>query len=92
MKLRIKGGFVRAIHSDRLSLASLGQVKISRASHVEPNEKGRWFADMAPVGGPRLDNNGKGYGTRSAALRAEVEWLNKHPESWGKIERATHNG
>jgi hypothetical protein len=47
----------------------MGTVTIARASHVEPNEDGQWFAQM--VGGPVLGPFAK----RSAALAAEVAWL-----------------
>lgn len=46
-------------------------IKIFRASHVEPDANGKWYADMGPVGGPKLE----GFGTRGEALDAEVKWL-----------------
>jgi hypothetical protein len=39
----------------------------SRASHVEPDRDGYWWADMGPSGGPVLG--------RTEALGAEREWL-----------------
>jgi len=42
-----------------------------RASHVEPDAEGCWWADMGPSGGAVLGP----YGSRSEALGAEREWL-----------------
>jgi len=67
-------GDARTIYDERFDFACLGDVQIRRASHVEPDESGRWFADLSPVGGPTLGP----YGKRSAALEAEVEWLRLH--------------
>jgi hypothetical protein len=44
---------------------------ITRASHVEPDRDGFWWADMGPSGGPVLGP----YGSRTEALGAEREWL-----------------
>ena len=44
-------GRVRAIYSEEMDLATLGQIVIRRASHVEPGCDGRWSADLRPVGG-----------------------------------------
>jgi hypothetical protein len=54
-----------------LDLAVFGPVVIRRASHVEPDAEGRWWADLRPVAGPVLGP----VAGRSAALDAEVAWL-----------------
>ena len=59
------------VYDELLDLAALGRLTIRRASHVEPDEQGRWMADMSPLGGPRLGP----FPCRSAALDAEREWL-----------------
>lgn len=64
-------GGVRCIYEEAIDLAALGKLTITRASHVEPDEEGKWWADMAPVGGPRLGPFEK----RSEALAVELEWL-----------------
>jgi hypothetical protein len=64
-------GDVRCIYDEGIDLRELGLLKITRASHVEPDEDGNWLADMGPVGGPVMGP----FGTRSEALAAERAWL-----------------
>jgi hypothetical protein len=65
------GGSVRCIYDEVLDLREIGTLKISRASHVEPDTEGFWWADMGPVDGPALGP----FRSRSEALGAEREWL-----------------
>jgi hypothetical protein len=67
-------GRVRAIYSEVIDLEALGRPAITRASQVEPDDEGRWSADLRPVGGPVLGP----YPLRSQALEAEVAWLEAH--------------
>ncbi len=67
-------GTIRCLYDESLDLHTLGKLSISRGSHVEPNEDGQWFADLSPVGGPQLGP----FGSRSAALNAEIRWLEEH--------------
>ncbi|MCY2990732.1 MAG: hypothetical protein NTY19_23065 [Planctomycetota bacterium] len=67
-------GIARCLYGEDLDLQTLGQVTIARGSHVEPDDHGQWWADMAPVSGPRLGP----YIRRSEALQAEVLWLEAH--------------
>jgi hypothetical protein len=72
MELVIKpSGKILAIYDEAIDLAALGTPVISRASHVEPDDKGHWIADLEPVGGPRLAP----FSRRSEALAAEHTWL-----------------
>jgi hypothetical protein len=64
-------GTIRAVYSDAIDLGVLGNLVISRASHVEPNDSGRWLADLTPVAGPVLGP----FDLRSEALEAEQAWL-----------------
>ncbi|MFZ5828501.1 MAG: hypothetical protein ACOY3P_00350, partial [Planctomycetota bacterium] len=64
-------GLVRSKYGEVLDLSELGTQTIRRASHVEPDEFGRWWVDLAPVGGPRLGP----FSARSEALAAEVQWI-----------------
>ena len=66
-------GTVQGLYSEALDLASLGLLRIRRASHVEPDEQGRWWADLRVVGGPKLGS----FLLRSQALDAEVQWLER---------------
>jgi len=65
------GGSVRCIYDEALDLREIGTMKITRASHVEPDAEGYWWADMGPSGGPVLGP----FGSRSEALAAERGWL-----------------
>ena len=64
-------GAVRCIYDEAINLSALGRVQITRGSHVEPDEDGRWYADLAVVQGPRLGP----FELRSDALDAERRWL-----------------
>jgi hypothetical protein len=61
------------LYGEAIDLESLGPLSIRRASHVEPDPAGRWWADLGPSGGPRLGP----YRRRSEALRAEEAWLDE---------------
>ena len=75
MEIRVPpNGPAMCIYSDALPLSEIGKLKISRASHVEPNASGQWLADLSPVGGPKLGP----FELRSVAISAEVDWLREH--------------
>ncbi len=67
-------GMVRCVYAETIDLAEIGLVSITRGSHVEPDNVGRWFANLAPVEGPLLGP----FPRRSHALEAEAEWLHAH--------------
>lgn len=62
---------VVVIYNEAVDLSALGAPTITRASHVEPDAAGRWWADLGPVAGPRLGP----FPLRSQALAAELDWL-----------------
>lgn len=64
-------GTARCIYDEALDLREIGKLEITRASHVEPDAEGYWWADMAPSGGPMLGP----YSSRTEALQAERGWL-----------------
>jgi hypothetical protein len=66
-------GQIRCLYGEKIDLTLLGALCMRRASHVEPDDAGRWWADLAPTGGPRLGP----FPRRSAALQAEVAWLDQ---------------
>jgi hypothetical protein len=75
MQLRVDlRGQVTCLYSEAIDLASLGQLSIRRASHVEPDDRGQWWADLGPIAGPRLGPHAK----RSEALAAEQSWLDQY--------------
>lgn len=65
------GGSVRCLYDETIDFHRLGAPDICRASHVEPDTNGSWYADLEPVHGPRLT----GFAMRSEALAAERDWL-----------------
>jgi hypothetical protein len=67
-------GSIRCIYDEAIDLSTLGVVSIARASHVEPDDNGQWWADLEPVDGPVLGP----FGLRSEALTAERSWLETH--------------
>jgi hypothetical protein len=67
-------GEIRCLYEEALDLRMLGKLTLARASHVEPDSDGCWWADLSPVSGPRLGP----FLRRSAALACEREWLEKH--------------
>jgi hypothetical protein len=64
-------GQVRCLYDEAIDLTALGPLQITRASHVEPDDQGNWWADLSPVDGPKLGP----FHLRSDALEAEVYWL-----------------
>jgi len=62
-------GTIHSLYDETLDLRPLGQAVITRASHIEPDIEGRWWAEI--VNGPRLGP----FERRSTALQAELEWL-----------------
>lgn len=67
-------GCARFVYSEALDLSSLGPPTIRRASSVEPDATGFWYADLGQVGGPVLGP----FARRSDALHAEQRWLEVH--------------
>ena len=67
-------GTAVGVYNEVVPPKALGRATITRASHVEPTADGDWSADLTPVGGPVLGP----FPSRSAALDAEIQWLNRH--------------
>ena len=66
-----RGGLVRCLYEEAIDLTTLGTTAIVRASYVEPDDEGCWWADLSPVHGPKLGP----FTLRSDALQAEHHWL-----------------
>jgi len=67
------GGDVRCVYGEELDLREIGKLQITRASHVEPDMDGFWWADMGPINGPVLGP----FRNRTEALGAERGWLSE---------------
>lgn len=70
----LPNGQVRCVYDEAIDLQQLGRLSVQRGSSVEPNESGRWIADLTVVNGPKLGP----FDRRSEALAAEREWLEAH--------------
>ncbi len=64
-------GVLRTLYDETLDLALLGPLTITRASRIEPDPQGQWWAEI--VEGPPLGP----FRQRSQALAAEIQWLNR---------------
>ena len=64
-------GTIRCLYDENIDLSSFGRLSIRRASHVEPDAVGQWFADLSPLEGPILGP----FPRRSDALTAESHWI-----------------
>ena len=67
-------GDVLCIYDEGIDLSAIGVLCIRRASRVEPDSLGLWWADLCPAGGPRLGP----FGRRGDALVSEIAWLNQN--------------
>ena len=75
MQLLIENnGDIRCVYGEEVDLSLIGELSISRGSHVEPTQHGCWIADLSPVEGPCLGPFSK----RSDALDSEIDWLERH--------------
>ena len=66
-----RDGLVCCLYDEAVDLGAIGPMRITRASHVEPDDQARWWTDLAVVAGPLLGP----FGLRSEALSAERRWL-----------------
>jgi len=83
-------GLISLIYAEAIPLQSLGVLRITRASHVEPDECGMWWTDLSPSSGPRLGP----FLHRSQALQSEHHWLSEHlllgPDIFRKASDTQH--
>ncbi len=67
-------GEIRGIYTDAFPWQVLGKALVQRASNVEPDHLGLWWADLSLSNGPRLGP----FARRTDAIAAEIAWLEKH--------------
>ena len=70
IRIDFQGG-IHCLYTESLDLAALGPLCIRRASYVEPDVQGNWWADLSPLKGPQLGP----FAIRTLALKAEQTWL-----------------
>lgn len=75
MKIKCQpNGTLKCVYTEAIDLNSLGELKISRESKVEPDADGKWwitYADSWLTGSPPIGPFPK----RSQAIRSEILWL-----------------
>jgi len=69
-----KSGQVKAVYRDDFDWRSLGRLMVQRASQVEPDSLGFWWADLTMSNGPKVGP----FVRRQDAIAAEVGWLEKN--------------
>ena len=67
-------GQAHCLYAEVIDLRAMGTFRIARASQLEPDDRGNWWADLSPVAGPTLGP----FGLRSEAMAAERDWLDTH--------------
>jgi len=67
-------GNVRGIYTDNFPWLELGKALVQRASNVEPDHLGLWWADLSLSNGPKIGP----FARRADAIAAEIAWLEKH--------------
>ena len=67
-------GQVRGIYTDDFPWRELGKPMVQRASHVEPDDSGFWYADLSLSNGLVLGP----FARRADAIAAEVAWLERN--------------
>ncbi|QOV88444.1 hypothetical protein [Humisphaera borealis] len=72
--LILPDGTAKCVYAETIDLNRLGDIAVTRASHVEPDSQGQWWADLSPVSGPALGP----FTRRSDALAAETDWLGRN--------------
>jgi hypothetical protein len=69
-------GTIKFVYNDDLrGLMTEGKATTKRVSHVEPDDDGKWVADMSPI---RPNVMLGPFETRWEALDAERKWLEEH--------------
>lgn len=81
LQITASGG-VQMLHDDAVDLTELGQIEMSRASHVEfNNEKQAWFVQSAASLKVLKDD----FRTRADALAWEKSYYSPDGEGWKEL-------
>lgn len=77
-----KAGGIQMLHDDAVDLSTLGQVEVTRASHVEfDNGKQRWFVQSAKT----LEILRDDFLTREEALAWEKLYYSPGGKGWAEL-------
>lgn len=74
MLINIKDGCIKHIYNEDIDLSSIGEQQVKRASVVDPEDNGKWFADLSLSGGQKVT----GFDKRSDALKYEINYLEEN--------------
>ena len=69
-------GSVQAMYSEQIDLGELGPTTIQRASEIEPDHKGQWWATIYHDS-PLRTRLGP-FAKRSEAIAAEIAWIEEN--------------
>ena len=69
------------LYVEAIDLRAMGTLCIARASQLEPDDRGNWWANLSPVAGPILGP----FMLRSEALAAERDWMDDHLTSMAAV-------
>jgi hypothetical protein len=69
-----KHGHFRGVYTDSFPWRELGTPRIQRASHLEPDHLGLWWADLSLSNGPKIGP----FARRADAIAAEIRWLERN--------------
>lgn len=75
MILVIKDGEIKSLYNEKCNLTDIGVINISRASHVEYNNKDSWYIDLSPIG---INKKVRGFNKRTDALKYEKDYIEKN--------------
>lgn len=75
-------GGIQMLHDDAVDLTELGEIEMSRASHVEfDNQKQGWFVQSAKT----LKILAEGFKTRAEALTWEKKFYSPDGDGWAEL-------
>lgn len=81
LEITARGG-IRMLHDDTVDLGEFGDVEVTRASHVEYDNKMRWWNVISAKTGVLLN---AGFKTRADALAWEKAYYSPSGKGWAEL-------